>query len=71
MHEREEPADPCWQQVRELRQHIRPAETLLWPRLRRKQLDGWKFRRWYCIAYISQQTLCLSCFFGGGSEPSQ
>lgn len=33
------------QRARELRGEMTPAEVILWQRLRRKQLSGWKFRR--------------------------
>ena len=33
------------QAARDLRQQMTPAETVLWQRLRRRQLDGWYFRR--------------------------
>ena len=49
------------QRARELRQEMTPAEELLWGRLRRKQLNGLKFRRqhplgpfiadFYCAEY--------------------
>ena len=49
------------QRARELRQEMTPAEELLWGRLRRKQLNGLKFRRqhplgpfiadFYCAKY--------------------
>ena len=39
--------------ARTLRQHLTPAETLLWSRLRRRQLAGFKFRRQHHVgAYI-------------------
>ena len=35
--------------VRTLRKNSTNAERLLWSRLRRRQLDGFKFRRQYCV----------------------
>ena len=46
------------QRAKELRKTMTPAETLLWKRLRRKQLDGLKFRRQHPISHFIVDFYC-------------
>ena len=43
---------------RELKKRPTPTEALLWERLRRKQLDGIKFRRQHSIGYFIVDFYC-------------
>lgn len=53
--------------ARALRQRQTPAETLLWQRLRRRQLDGLKFRRQHHFGryiadfYCAELNLIVEC----------
>jgi very-short-patch-repair endonuclease len=47
------------QSARKLRQHMSGAETRLWYLLRRKQLDGFRFRRQQPIGHYITDFACL------------
>jgi very-short-patch-repair endonuclease len=44
--------------VRDMRQEPTPAEDLLWQKLRKKQLGGYKFRRQHPIGYFMVDFYC-------------
>lgn len=48
------------QRARELRQEMTPAEKLLWSRLRKKQLDGLKFRRQHPLGPFIADFYCAA-----------
>jgi very-short-patch-repair endonuclease len=45
--------------ARSLRQNLTPAERLLWSRLRRRQLGGFKFRRQHMIGGYICDFVCM------------
>ncbi len=61
----QDPFKPHWrgqestrQLARELRKQMTPAERALWQRLRRKQLDGWRFRRQHPVGNFVVDFFC-------------
>ncbi len=44
--------------ARALRKQMTPAERALWQRLRRKQLDGWRFRRQHPVGNFVVDFFC-------------
>jgi very-short-patch-repair endonuclease len=48
------------QRARELRQHLTDAEAILWSKLQRKQLCGYRFQRQYAIGSFIADFACRS-----------
>jgi very-short-patch-repair endonuclease len=49
------------QRAKELRRSPTPAEALLWARLRRHQLNGYKFRRQHPLGQFIADFCCPAC----------
>jgi very-short-patch-repair endonuclease len=49
------------QRAKELRRNPTPAEALLWARLRRHQLNGYKFRRQHPLSRFIADFCCPAC----------
>ena len=47
--------------ARHLRKNLTRAETLLWARLRRKQMEGFRFRRQHPIGPYVADFACIEC----------
>ncbi|GIW71093.1 MAG: hypothetical protein KatS3mg102_0635 [Planctomycetota bacterium] len=48
------------ERARELRKEQTEAEAVLWRRLRRRQLEGWKFRRQHPVGPYVVDFVCLA-----------
>lgn len=49
---------PMKDRRRELRSNMTDAESMLWARIRRKQVDGFRFRRQYSIGHFVVDFYC-------------
>lgn len=49
------------QRAKELRHNPTPAEMLLWQHLRKRQLNGWKFRRQHPLGRTIVDFCCPGC----------
>ena len=62
---------------RDLRTNATPAEVALWRHLRRRQLDGWRFRRQYSVGryildfFCPEARLAVELDGAGHAEPGQ